>query len=218
MNMFYVLEEHALSPKTANVVLLATPPTIPKEYDSTHLHLLECEEWTYRQVYDTVLKYAAWLKQEHLVHKNDIIALNFTNKPQFVFIWFAIWSLGAKVAFINTNLRDKSLLHCLLRCSAKLALFDPDLRVALTPEVLEELAKANTERKPIKVVVVEQALQVKITQMGSMRVDDKERAGQTPLDLATLIFTSGTTVSLFKSIKDVDCSSDVCRACRKQHT
>lgn len=64
-NFFYRLEEHALDAKQAERPLL----------------VYEGREWTYRQFYDTVLKYGQWLKNTLGVKKGDIIALDCMNRP-----------------------------------------------------------------------------------------------------------------------------------------
>ncbi len=81
VNFFYVIEEHALGKSLADHAFI----------------WYEGQSWTYKEVYDIVLKYAAWLKNKCAVAPNEVVALDFMNSPKFVFIWLAIWSLGATV-------------------------------------------------------------------------------------------------------------------------
>ena len=101
--MFYSLEEQALNNKDANRVLLW--------YDG--------QTWTFKQAYDIVLRYGTWLKNEHGVQPKDIVALDFTNSPKFLWIILGLWAIGARPALINYNLGDKPLLHCIKVSTAK---------------------------------------------------------------------------------------------------
>jgi acyl-coenzyme A synthetase/AMP-(fatty) acid ligase len=188
VNLFYELEKHALDTNTCDRSFLAIPPHIPKEVSTpADLEGLQATELSYKHVYETVLKFAAWLKQEHGVNKGDMVAIDFTNKPQFVYLWFALFSLGAKAAFINTNLRGKALLHCVKACEAKLFIVDPTIEEALTEEVRQELGGS------VRAVVLDPVTDGLILAAKGLRVPDAERGGNQMTDTAVLIFTSGTT-------------------------
>ncbi|CAD0115550.1 unnamed protein product [Aureobasidium uvarum] len=188
VNLFYELERHALDHKTRDHSFLAIPPHIPKDVSTpADLKGLRATELSYKHVYETVLKFAAWLKQEHGVKKGDMVAINFTNKPQFVYLWFALFSLGAKAAFINTNLRGKAMLHCVKACEAKLFIVDPAIQEALTDDVKQELGDSVTP------VVLDEMIESRILAATGLRVPDAERGGAQMTDTAVLIFTSGTT-------------------------
>ncbi|KAG9960534.1 acetyl-CoA synthetase-like protein, partial [Aureobasidium melanogenum] len=188
VNRFYELEKHALDAKARDRSFLVIPPHVPKDVSSpAELKGLQATELSYKHVYETVLKFAAWLKQEHGVNKGDMVAIDFTNKPQFIYLWFAIWSLGAKAAFINTNLRGKALLHCVKACEAKLFIVDPAIQEALTGEVRQELEGSVVS------VVLDEVIEGRIVATKGLRVPDTERGGQQMWDTAVLIFTSGTT-------------------------
>lgn len=116
-----------------------------------------------------------------------MVAIDFTNKPQFVCLWFALFSLGAKAAFINTNLREKAFLHCVKACGAKLLIVDPAIQEVLTPETLQELSDS------VQAVVLDEVTESRIAAAKGLRVGDEERGGDKISDPAVLIFTSGTT-------------------------
>lgn len=78
INVFYIFEKHALNPKSAARTFLLIPNDPEKPDQRT--------SWTYAEAYEIVLKYAAWLKSKHSVQKGEIIAMDFTNKPQFVWV------------------------------------------------------------------------------------------------------------------------------------
>lgn len=52
--------------------------------------------------------------------KGDTVALLMTNEPDFIHVWFGLAKLGCVVAFLNSTIRSKSLLHCISSCEPKL--------------------------------------------------------------------------------------------------
>lgn len=50
--------------------------------------------------------------------KGDCVALLMSNEPDFICVWFGLAKAGCSVAFINTNIKSKSLLHCVRCCGA----------------------------------------------------------------------------------------------------
>jgi acyl-CoA synthetase (AMP-forming)/AMP-acid ligase II len=72
------------------------------------------------------------------VEKNEIVAMDFVNSEKFVWVWFGLWSIGAKPAFINYNLTGKPLVHTIKTSTARLVLVDEDSRDNFRPEVLQE--------------------------------------------------------------------------------
>ena len=193
-NLFYLLEEHALSHSTADQPFIVIPPHIPKDSTLESVKSLRSQEHTYREVYDRTLKYAEWLRQEHVICKGDIVALDCTNKPLFIYLWMALWSLGARPAFINTGLRGQSLIHCIRTSSARVLLLDPQLKDALNDEVLSDLAGGDSGKQAVPTSVIDDELQSRIESLSGYRAPDSDR-NTSPLDMALLIFTSGTTVS-----------------------
>lgn len=185
VNVFYRLEELATSPSSANRTFLLLPSETASE-------LGERSQWTYAEAYETVLKYAAWLKEEFGVQKNEVVAIDFTNRPQFLWLWFALWSLGARPAFINSNLRDKAFVHCVRISTARLLLVDPSIREVLTDETRQELAPVGTGRA-VDAIVLEDEVAATIPTMEPYRAPDDVRAGAQLTDTSLLIYTSGTT-------------------------
>ncbi|XP_077353037.1 long-chain fatty acid transport protein 6 isoform X2 [Festucalex cinctus] len=61
------------------------------------------------------------------VTKGDCVALLMNNEPDFVCVWFGLAKLGCPVAFLNTNIKSKSLLHCINSCGAKAVIVGADL-------------------------------------------------------------------------------------------
>ena len=184
INVFYVLEDHAKSPKTAEKIFLLVPtdPDDPKKKT----------QWTYAEAYETILKYAGWLKKRHSVQKNELIAMDFTNRPQFVWIWFALWSLGAIPAFINHNLRDKAFTHCVRVSTSRLLLIDQHIREVLNEETRAALG-ADEHGRAVETVIVEPEIEQEILAQTSYRAPDEARSGAKSTSNSLLIYTSGTT-------------------------
>ncbi|KAM9764865.1 long-chain fatty acid transport protein 2 [Menidia menidia] len=71
----------------------------------------------------------------------DTVALFMGNEPAFVFTWLALAKLGSPVAFLNSNIRAKSLLHCFGCCRAKVLIAAAELRESVEdvlPQLLEQ--------------------------------------------------------------------------------
>ncbi|TQS31524.1 hypothetical protein Golomagni_08192, partial [Golovinomyces magnicellulatus] len=111
--------------------------------------------------------------------------MNFENCHQFIFVWMALWSLGAKPAFINYNLTGNSLAHCLRISKTRLCISQDHL----APNVDAVL----NDTPGIKAVQLTPALQQEISTNPAIPIPASVRSGQKLRDLAVLIFTSGTT-------------------------
>lgn len=51
--------------------------------------------------------------------KGDCVAMLMNNEPDYLCVWFGLAKVGCTVAFLNTNIRSKSVLHCLDCCGAR---------------------------------------------------------------------------------------------------
>jgi len=179
VNLFYTLEDHAHTRSSANHPFI----------------VYEGREWTYKEVYDVVLKYGTWLKTTYNVAPKEIVAMDFMNSPHFCFIWLALWSIGAHPAFINYNLTDKPLLHCVRTSTARLLLVDNEVRSSFGKEVLDELASTSFRdgKGPVEVVFFTPETESQILGMEGVREPDLSRSGAMGHMMANLIYTSGTT-------------------------
>lgn len=168
--MFYQIEEHAHNRKLANQTFLI--------YSGRH--------YTYRQFYDIILSYGTWLKQNHYVRPKEIVAMVFGNSDVYIFIWFALWSIGAYPAFINYNLVGTPLAHTVRSSTARLVLIDPEFDPQVTQDVKDELS--DIEWITFSVQCKAAALETK-----GVRAPDSDRSENKASNMAMLIFTSGTT-------------------------
>ncbi|KAK4452174.1 hypothetical protein QBC34DRAFT_41657 [Podospora aff. communis PSN243] len=170
LNTFYRLEALATSKSSENRIFLR----------------FEDRQYTYAQAYDTVLRYSNWLKTCRGVKKGELVALNFQNTDTFIFLLFAVWSLGAVPALINYNLSGKALAHCVTRAAARLVLVDPVVAGNIGDDVRSELRDVSFE-------VVTPELEHQMLGMEPVRPEDDVRSDAQADDMGILIFTSGTT-------------------------
>ena len=178
VNLFYFLEQHATSKGTADHPFL----------------VYEGKSWTFKETYGIVLKYGTWLKAVHAIAPKEVVAMDFMNSPQFVFLWLGLWSIGAVPGFINYNLTGDPLLHSIKTSTARLVIVDPEVEANFTQEVTDGLAspEAQDGNGPIGVVHLDAPTEQHILSLQGKRESDHSRRA-VRLDLALLIFTSGTT-------------------------
>jgi hypothetical protein len=169
LNFFYVLEDHAKG-KQANEILL----------------IFGGRQWTYKEVYEIALKYGTWLKTKYNVKPKEIVAMDFMNSEKFVFIWFGIWAIGAKPAFINYNLTGKALAHCIRVSTSRLAFVDPEVADHVTQDVRDELSGVQFE-------ILTPELEADVMSTEGIREPDAVRTDDKSQNMGVLIYTSGTT-------------------------
>ncbi|KAL9949125.1 hypothetical protein ACHAQF_001197 [Verticillium nonalfalfae] len=170
LSPFYVLERHAQNKSSA---------------DRTFI-IFEGKSWTYAQVYENVLRYGAWLRERHGVKPKDIVAVDFQNSDVFIFIWFGLWSIGAKPAFMNYNLTGSALAHCIKTATTSLVLVDPLVASNVNQEVRSEL-------EAVTFVEFDPTTLAEIAATEPKRYPDADRSEDKYQNIAILIFTSGTT-------------------------
>ena len=167
--MFYDIEQHAQG-KLADKTILS----------------FEGRQWTYKEVYQTALKYGTWLKTKYHIMPKEIVAIDFMNSEKFIFIWLGLWSIGAKPAFINYNLMDKALAHCIRVSTARIVFVDPQVQHNVTQDVRDELPNVQFE-------FFAPELEAEPMTTEGVREPDSTRSEDKPTNMAILIYTSGTT-------------------------
>ncbi|KIV94254.1 hypothetical protein PV10_02037 [Exophiala mesophila] len=180
VNSFYLIEAHANNPKVKDKVFI----------------IYQGRKWTFKQAYDSVLRYAGYLHSQHSVKPGEIIALNFMNSPQFLFMVMAVWSLGALPAFINYNLVGPAFIHSVRVSTARLLILDPEVAArVLTDEATSTLKAPNFRNNafPMELAVLNPGLQSSLDYYPPYRAPDSARSGAIARSPAVLIFTSGTT-------------------------
>lgn len=110
---------------------------------------------------------------------SDFVTIDFENRPEFIFIWFALSSLGAIPAFINHHLRGEALRNVVTVAGAKLLLVDPAIWREVGPCSIEGVQKLEVR-------------DAEVIKHNPFREEDSQRACGLN-DTAILIYTSGTT-------------------------
>ncbi|TFB02925.1 Fatty acid transporter protein [Trichoderma ghanense] len=171
INLFYALESAALSRRLANKPFL----------------IFEGKTHTYAQTYDRVLRYGHWIRKRSGVKPQEIVAMDFENSDTFIFVWFALWSIGAKPAFINYNLTGKPLAHCIEAATTRLCLIDP----AVASNFEDEGVKQSLPN--VEFVVFTPEAEAEALATAPERAFNTDRSDGTMASMAMLIYTSGTT-------------------------
>ncbi|KAI9268697.1 hypothetical protein BY458DRAFT_456822 [Sporodiniella umbellata] len=124
------------------------------------------------------------------------------NHPTFYIALFAIGKIGALPAFINTNLSENSLLHCIKTAGGKLFLFDP-LYAKNVSTISEDLLNfgitvfgygESFENYDLESTRFAKTITQDILNRNSdSAIDEAYIRGMRLSDTAILIYTSGTT-------------------------
>ena len=129
----------------------------------------------------------------------DVCAIAMENRPQFFFCWFGLVKLGAVVAFINTQVNGKPLVHALQTTDAKAVVvgeecLDNLLATDGLPDVPWWLIE-DPENPHDRVLpgCVDQSFSEQIAQAAPTPFPRDVRAAITAESTTLLIFTSGTT-------------------------
>ncbi|OAA62232.1 long-chain fatty acid transporter [Cordyceps fumosorosea ARSEF 2679] len=182
LNLFYALEARALSASHADkpvLVLFDGGPPAAAPVTTT--------SYTYRELYDAVLRHGAYLRERLGVRPGDVVALDFQNSDTFVMLWWALWSLGAKPAFVNYNLTSAPLAHCIKSSTAKVCLVDP----AVAAHFDDDLVRKETAG--VEIVVFDEDHQGAARSAEPARQPDCDRSDKAAGSMGILIYTSGTT-------------------------
>lgn len=90
-----------------------------KEQPHKTFILFEGRSYSYSDADKESNKVARALLKHTNLKEGDTVALFIGNEPHFIWMWLALTKLGCTAAFLNYNIRSKSLLHCFSCCDAK---------------------------------------------------------------------------------------------------
>ncbi|KAI8093581.1 uncharacterized protein BX664DRAFT_330018 [Halteromyces radiatus] len=86
--------------------------------------VFEDKNYTFRDIEKASNRLAHWLLEKNVQYQDHVCMMQ-QNHPSFIILWFAILKIGAVAAFINNNLTEDSLWHCIKVAEAKILIFDP---------------------------------------------------------------------------------------------
>ncbi|XP_064651378.1 long-chain fatty acid transport protein 2-like [Lineus longissimus] len=124
----------------------------------------------------------------------DCVAMMIFNSPEFVWTVYGLQKLGVQVALLNTNIRSKSLQHCLTVSETKTVIFGQDLQDAV--ESVADFLSSERYSVWIQGSVVPspyQAMDSVTVGMSTTPVDPIVRNSVKATDPIVYIYTSGTT-------------------------
>ncbi|KAM7320348.1 hypothetical protein ACRRTK_020791 [Alexandromys fortis] len=78
--------------------------------------IYEGDVYTYEDVDKRSNRVAHAFLNHSSLKRGDVVALLMSNEPDFIHVWFGLAKLGCVVAFLNSNIRLSSLLHCIGTC------------------------------------------------------------------------------------------------------
>ncbi len=94
--------------------------------------------------FNTLSNQYAWHLRSLDINHGDTVSIFMENRIEFLAAIIALHKLGATAALINTNLREKPLIHCITVTESRKCLFGEELSAALE-EVKDEVSLANSE-------------------------------------------------------------------------
>ncbi|KAF2110031.1 hypothetical protein BDV96DRAFT_615381 [Lophiotrema nucula] len=207
MNLFYNLEERAHSSR-------GNHPWI----------IFEGKQWTYAEAYQLALKYGSWLKSKG-VGRGEVVAMDFVNSEVFIWVWFGLFSIGAKPAFINYNLTGTPLLHTIKTSTARLVLVDQAGKGKFSEDTMAENGFAarlpdagESDGRQANYRWDSEPGQVPSSVRRRVKAQIKEAAGASEPQLQKLeiIFFDNGLESYIETLEPIR-QPDVCRSKQKKH-
>eukprot|EP00064_Thunnus_orientalis_P014001 superscaffoldBa00002368_g14042 len=153
------------------------------------------ETYSYQDADELSNKAARVLLQNGRVKEGDTVALFVGNEPIFFWLWLGLVKLGCSAAFLNSNIRSKSLLHCFNCSGAKTLVAAAELQDAVEevlPSLLEQQVTVFILADRCRTAGVE-SFKDKMSQVSSEPLPKDLRSHLTLQSLALYVYTSGTT-------------------------
>uniref|UniRef100_A0A3Q2QK83 long-chain-fatty-acid--CoA ligase n=1 Tax=Fundulus heteroclitus TaxID=8078 RepID=A0A3Q2QK83_FUNHE len=89
------------------------------------------EVWSFKELQERCNAVAHWALAQGWA-EGDVVALYMENHPLVVALWLGLAMVGVEAAFINYNLRQKSLLHCVGVSGARAVVFGEEMTEAVS--------------------------------------------------------------------------------------
>ena len=147
--------------------------------------IFEDRSWTYAQFFADLQRVGNWLMKDLGIEKEEMVALNGGNTPEYLLLWFALDGIGSCVAFINNNLTAGALMHSIRLSGARYMITDVENKSNTEPH------EAELETSNVKTLYYSQQSIEKLTD--TTPLPQSRRSGIKPDAMRTLIYTSGTT-------------------------
>ena len=92
--------------------------------------LFEDQCWSFRKL-DSFTNQVGHFFLDQGLKDGDTVAMFMENCPEYIGLWLGLSKIGVKGSFINYNLREAALLHCLLICQPKAIVYSASLEEAV---------------------------------------------------------------------------------------
>lgn len=155
--------------------------------------IYEGDIYTYEDVDKRSSRVAHVFLNHSMLKRGDTVALLMSNEPDFVHVWFGLTKLGCVVAFLNSNVRSNSLLHCIRSCEPRALVVGADLLEAveeILPSLPEDISVWGVRDSVPQGVI---SLKEKLTTASDKPVPHSHHAVSNLKAPSLYIFTSGTT-------------------------
>ncbi|KAL2088891.1 hypothetical protein ACEWY4_015790 [Coilia grayii] len=157
--------------------------------------VFENKSYSYRDADRESNKIANALRAHSRLQSGETAALFMGNEPTFMFTWLALAKLGCPAAFLNQNIRSKSLLHCFNCCNAKVIIATAELE-----DVLKEIEPSLHDKGVCVFIMAKEtnttgftSFTDKVESACDFPVSRSYRSQITFTSPAVYIYTSGTT-------------------------
>ncbi|WP_375384255.1 class I adenylate-forming enzyme family protein [uncultured Microbacterium sp.] len=181
------LRTYSAPPHTLRDVLLMTRDHGAKDY-----LIYEDERYTFAEFFEVVAQLADWLVRENNVSQGERVAISMRNYPEFVIFFWACQAIGAIVVPLNAWWTASELAFALEDCGAVVLVADGErierLEAAIGESTqLRTAVSVRTDRRFDRVTPWET---VKAALKTVVDLPEVELSSD---DLATIVYTSGTT-------------------------
>jgi long-chain acyl-CoA synthetase len=184
------LRVYARGPASLREVLLAS-----RAYGDREFLIYEDERITYADFHQRVAGLAHWLHDTAAVAKGDRVAIGMRNYPEWAISFFACQAIGAVAVTLNAWWTGGELVYGLTDSGSKVAIVD-DERLARLTSHRSELAGLQllvTRNGPIEPAHDSWIQSWPDALAKYAHVTDLPQLEVGPLDIATIMYTSGTT-------------------------
>lgn len=193
VSMWYYIES-SVRKYPRKIALVYTRPKPGKSVQDGD-DMFEVERYTYADLHDIVLRLSYILVNEYNVRPKQTIVLDFMNKPLMIFLWFAVWNIGATPSFLNYNVVNNPLVHCLKVVGADQVFIDENDVGETFNTTLEQIEKELPQLKLTRVIEEKWMALALDKSLPKFRGSDEDRdiKNAHDYDPAIMLYTSGTT-------------------------
>jgi acyl-CoA synthetase (AMP-forming)/AMP-acid ligase II len=173
--------------------------------DYAEAFLFEDRSWTYAELRGEVGRLAEEFKRRG-IRNRTVVGMFINNSPEFVFVWWALFKIGAIPAPLNTSISQEPFRHCLKISEAQFLVCSYDLYNVVqasldsvngdgrVPHLRQFYLYDYGTYAAVEVgvdCIVQEDLPAPTRKMASWDLDARPKVG--PTDTSQYLFTSGTT-------------------------